>query len=51
MQHLDGSGTPVLYIGRTVLNRLNAELNPICHMLVLLGAHHILHVGRIRVNG
>jgi len=22
MQHLDGSGTPVLYIGRTVLKRL-----------------------------
>jgi hypothetical protein len=28
---------------------LNAELNPICHLLAL-GAHHILHVGRIRVN-
>jgi len=26
MQHLEGSGTPVLYIGRTVLNPLNAEL-------------------------
>ena len=32
------------------LNPLNAELNPICHLLVLLGAHHILHVSRIRVN-
>jgi hypothetical protein len=32
------------------LNPLNAELNPICHLLALLGAHHILHVGRIRVN-
>jgi len=31
-------------------NHLNAELNPICHFLVLLGAHHILHVSRIRVN-
>jgi len=30
-------------------NPLNAELNPICHLLPL-GAHHILHVGRIRVN-
>ena len=30
-------------------NPLNAELNPICHLLAL-GAHHILHVGRIRVN-
>jgi hypothetical protein len=31
------------------VNPLNAELNPICHMLAL-GAHHILHVRRIRVN-
>ena len=32
------------------LNRLDAELNPICHLLALLGAHHILHVSRIWVN-
>jgi hypothetical protein len=50
-QHLEGSGTPVLYIGRKVVNLLNAELNPICHLLALLGAHHILHVSRIRVKG
>ena len=25
-------------------NPLNAKLNPICHLLALLGAHHILHV-------
>ena len=31
-------------------NPLNAELNPICHLLTLLGAHHILHVSRIRVK-
>jgi hypothetical protein len=31
-------------------NALNAELNPICHFLALLGAHHILHVSRIRVK-
>jgi len=31
-------------------NPLNTELNSICHLLALLGAHHILHVGRIRVN-
>jgi len=31
-------------------NPLNAELNPICLLLALLGAHHILHVGRIRVK-
>ena len=33
-----------------ILNPLNAELNPICHLLALLGAHHILHVSKIRVN-
>jgi len=32
------------------LNPLNAELNPICHLLVLLRAHHILHISRIRVK-
>ena len=32
------------------LNSLNAELNPISHLLALLGAHHILHISRIRVN-
>jgi len=32
------------------INPLNAELNPICHLLALLGAHHILHVGGLRVN-
>ena len=32
------------------LNPLNAELNPICHLLALLGAHHIFHVSGIRVN-
>ena len=31
-------------------NPLNAKLNPICHLLALIGAHHILHVSRIRVN-
>jgi hypothetical protein len=32
------------------INPLNAELISICHLLVLLGAHHILHVSRIRVK-
>jgi hypothetical protein len=35
----------------SAFNILNAELNPICHLLALLGAHHILHVSRIRVKG
>jgi hypothetical protein len=33
-----------------LINPLNGQLNPICHLLALLRAHHILHVGRIRVN-
>ena len=31
-------------------NPLNAELNSICNLLVLLGAQPILHISRIRVN-
>jgi len=33
-----------------MINPLNAELNPICCLLALLGFHHILHVSRIRVK-
>jgi hypothetical protein len=33
-----------------ILNPLNAELNPICHLLELLGDRHIFHISRIRVN-
>jgi hypothetical protein len=32
------------------INPLNAELNPICHLLALLRPHHILHTSRIRVK-
>jgi len=32
------------------INPLNAELNPICYLLALLGAHHFLHVSRRRVK-
>ena len=31
-------------------NPLNPELNPICYLLALLGAHHFLHVSRMRVK-
>ena len=41
---------PFLCTCMLLLNPLNAELNPICHLLALLGDHHILHVSRIRVN-
>ena len=32
------------------LNPLNPELNPICYLLALLGAHNFLHVSRVRVK-
>jgi hypothetical protein len=32
------------------INPLNADLNPICHLLALLGACLIFNINRIRVN-
>jgi hypothetical protein len=32
------------------INPLNAELNPIRHLLALVGARHIVQVSRIRVK-
>jgi len=37
-------------IGKIQINPLKPELNPICYLLALLGAHHFLHVSRIRVK-
>ena len=34
----------------SVVNPLNAELNPIRHLLALVGAHHIVRVSRIGVK-
>jgi hypothetical protein len=34
-----------------MFNPLNAKLNPICHLLAVLGAHLIFHVNTVRVNG
>ena len=41
------------YTGHLIwaVNPLNTELNPICHLLALVGAHHILHVSRVKVKG
>jgi len=33
-----------------LVNPLKPELNTICYLLALLGAHHFLHVSRIRVK-
>jgi hypothetical protein len=41
------SNTKILY---RIINPLNAELNPICHLLALLGVHHYLYISRIRVK-
>ena len=38
------------YLYKKCLNPLNPELNPIYYLLALLGAHHFLHVSRIRVK-
>ena len=40
----------IIIINNYTFNSLNAELNPICRLLALLGAHHILHTSRVRVN-
>ena len=32
------------------INPLNVELNPIRHLLALVGARHIVHFSRVRVN-
>jgi hypothetical protein len=34
----------------TYINHLNAELNPIRHLLALVEAHHFVDVTRLRVN-
>ena len=44
-------GAPYIYdISSLSVNPLKPELNPICYLLALLGAHHFLHVSRIRVK-
>jgi hypothetical protein len=34
----------------SLFNPLNVELNSICHLLALVGAHRILHISGLRVN-
>jgi len=35
---------------KTNNKQTNTELNPMCHLLAFLGAHHIIYVSRIRVT-
>jgi len=44
------SNKPTQNVYLSLFNPLNAESNPFCYLLALLGAHHILHVSRIWVN-
>ena len=44
------NGTALPFICITTINHLNAKLNPICHLLALLGAHHIFHVSGLMVK-
>jgi len=37
-------------MNRLYIIPLHAQLNPTCHLLALLGAHHILHVSGEKVN-
>ena len=46
MQSLEVSGAVRHIYGSLGVKRLNS----ICHLLALLGAHHILHVSRVRVK-
>jgi len=50
MQFLAVSEEPSSFFSENFINPLNPELNPICYLLALLGAHHFLHVSRIRVK-
>ena len=45
MEFCEHGNKPPIFI-----NPLNPELNPICYLLALLGAHHFLHVSKIRVK-
>jgi hypothetical protein len=50
LNQLDPVHNPTSHFLKIYLSPLNAELNTICYLLALLGAHPILHVSRIRVN-
>ena len=50
MQRLEVSSVVRLIYKSLGVKGLNAELNPICHLLAFIGAHHILHISRVRVN-
>jgi hypothetical protein len=50
MGHEKVAGLPFCSCACCCINPLNAELNPICHLLALLGGETIVVVSRLRVN-
>jgi hypothetical protein len=40
----------LIWVNPLSFNPFNSHLNPICHLLALLGAHIILHISGIRVK-
>jgi len=51
MQSNKNFGMHTTYISSYMkFNPLKTELNPICHLLELLGAHHIFHVCGLMVK-
>jgi len=42
--------TTIHIVWNVAINPLNAELNPICHLLTLLGGATIVVISRLRVN-
>ena len=40
----------MIHTSSACINPLDAELNPIRHLLALVGAHHIVHVSGLRVK-
>ena len=49
-QHTGNINTGLSRLYIRPLNHLNAEITPMCHLLTLLVAHHILHVNWVRVK-
>jgi hypothetical protein len=48
--HVSSHNICHMYCNLPLINPLSAELNPICHLLALSGAHPIIHISRIRVK-
>jgi len=51
MQHLEGSATPVLYVGRTVLKGQTPQTEPVYIVHCTLWRQHVQkHYGHLQTN-